>query len=208
MLRKAESEFKSLMSRGGRKEILDGVADKKEGAPDSGSLDIESLKAEIRRSAESVAAVKEYLREQRDIYLATPLGWPVHGRITSDFGNRQNPRGGGIQFHSGMDISTPSGTPVKATADGIVAFSGWSSGNGNLVVLEHGLGYSTLFAHNSALNAQVGRKIKRGEVIAYSGNTGNSTGPHVHYEVWKNRRAVNPKFFLEASKYDDLQKTE
>jgi murein DD-endopeptidase MepM/ murein hydrolase activator NlpD len=168
-------------------------------------VDMDSLKEEIKKTAESIASVREFLREQRDIYLSTPTGWPVGGRITSPFGNRQNPRGGGAQFHTGMDISIPSGTPVKATADGVVSFSGWLAGNGNLVVLEHGFGYSTCFAHNKANNVQIGQKVKRGEVIAYSGSTGNSTGPHVHYEVWKNGKAVNPRIFLEASNHGDIQ---
>jgi murein DD-endopeptidase MepM/ murein hydrolase activator NlpD len=199
MLKKAEAEFKSLLSRGGKKEILESVGNKPE-PDDSGSLDMESLKEDIRKTAESVASVREYLNEQRDIYISTPSGWPVQGRLTSHFGNRQNPRGGGMQFHSGMDISIPSGTPVRATADGVVTFSNWHSGNGNLVVLEHGFGYSTFFAHNKSNVAQVGQKVKRGEIIAYSGSTGNSTGPHVHYEVWRNGRAVNPKDFLEVAK--------
>jgi murein DD-endopeptidase MepM/ murein hydrolase activator NlpD len=204
MLKKAETEFKSLLSRGGKKEILENVSDNKE-SEDSGSVDMDSLKEEIKKSAESIASVREFFREQRDIYLSTPTGWPVSGRITSPFGNRQSPRGGGAQFHTGMDISIPSGTPVKATADGVVSFSGWLAGNGNLVVLEHGFGYSTCFAHNKSTVVKVGQKVKRGEVIAYSGSTGNSTGPHVHYEVWKNGKAVNPRTFLEASNHGDIQ---
>jgi murein DD-endopeptidase MepM/ murein hydrolase activator NlpD len=199
MLKKAESEFRALLSRGGKKEILENVSDNKE-LIDSGSLDMKDLKDQITKAAESIDSVKEYLREQRNIYLSTPTGWPVGGHVTSPFGSRQNPRGGGAQFHSGIDISVPSGTPVKATADGVVSFSSWSSGNGNLVALEHGFGYSTFFAHNSANKVHVGQKVKRGDVIAYSGSTGNSTGPHVHYEVWKHGKAINPKEFLEGTK--------
>jgi murein DD-endopeptidase MepM/ murein hydrolase activator NlpD len=199
MLQKAESEFKSLLSKGSRKEILESVSDKEEPA-DSGSIDIESLKEEIQKTAESIVSVREFLKEQRDIYMATPTGWPVDGRVTSPFGYRQSPLGGGTHFHSGMDISVPSDTPVRATADGVVTFSGWHSGSGNLVVLAHGFGYSTFFAHNRTTDVRVGQKVKRGEIIAYSGSTGNSTGPHVHYEVWKHGKVANPKDFLEVSK--------
>jgi murein DD-endopeptidase MepM/ murein hydrolase activator NlpD len=87
---------------------------------------------------------------------------------------------------------------VRATADGIVSFSGWSGGNGNLVVLEHGFGYSTFFAHNKKVNVKVGQIIKRGDIISYIGSTGNSTGPHVHYEVWKDGKSVNPYKYLKG----------
>ena len=206
MLKKAETEFRSLLSTGGKKEVLENV-DSKADSIDSGSIDMEALKEQIKKTAESVASVKDYLREQRDIYLSTPSGWPVRGTVTSPFGHREAPRGGGPQFHTGMDISVPTGTPIKATADGVVSFSGWNSGSGNLVVLEHGFGYSTFFAHARATNVQVGQRVKRGDVIAYSGSTGNSTGPHLHYEVWKSGKAINPRGFLEVARNGDVQKT-
>jgi murein DD-endopeptidase MepM/ murein hydrolase activator NlpD len=205
MLKRAEGEFKNLLSRGGgKKELLEGV-DAKIVSVDAGTLDMEALKEQIKKTAESVTSVKEYLKEQRDIYVSTPSGWPAGGTITSQFGQRENPRGGGQQYHTGLDISVPQGTPVKATADGVVSFSGWNSGSGNLVVLEHGFGYSTFYAHNKSTNMKVGQRVKRGDVIAYSGSTGNSTGPHIHYEVWKQGQAINPKGFLEVAK--DVQKT-
>jgi murein DD-endopeptidase MepM/ murein hydrolase activator NlpD len=206
MLKKAETEFKNLLSTGGKKEVLENV-DLKAVSTDSGSLDMEALKEQIKKTAESVASVKDYLREQKDIYLSTPTGWPVTGHVTSPFGQREAPLGGGTQFHTGMDISVPIGTPVRATAEGVVSFSGWNSGSGNLVVLEHGFGYSTFFAHAKSTNVQVGQRVKRGDIIAYSGSTGNSTGPHLHYEVWKNGKAINPRGFLEVARNGDVQKT-
>ena len=119
--------------------------------------------------------------------------------ITSPFGEREAPLGGGTQFHTGIDISVPVGTAVRATGDGVISFSGWNAGSGNLVVVEHGAGYSTFYAHNSSVAVKTGQLIKRGDIIAYSGSTGNSTGPHVHYEVWQQGRAVNPKGFLEVA---------
>jgi len=199
MLKSAETQFKSLLSRGGKKEILEHI-DINTTPSDTGSLDMEALKEQIKRTAESVVSIKEYLHEQRDIYVSTPRGWPVVGPITSPFGQRDAPfGGGGRQFHTGIDISVPSGTPVKATADGVISFAGWDAGSGNLVVIEHGAGYSTFYAHNSSIAVKVAQQIKRGDVVSYSGSTGNSTGPHVHYEVWQQGRAVNPKGFLEVA---------
>jgi murein DD-endopeptidase MepM/ murein hydrolase activator NlpD len=105
---------------------------------------------------------------------------------------------GRADFHSGIDISSSPGNPVKATADGIVSFAGWSGGSGNLVVLEHGHGFSTFYAHNRKLNVRVGQKVRRGDVISYVGSTGDSTGPHVHYEIWKEGKPVNPKDYLKG----------
>jgi murein DD-endopeptidase MepM/ murein hydrolase activator NlpD len=198
MLKSAETQFKSLLSRGGKKEILENI-DTKTTLSDTGSLDMDALKEQIKKTAESVVSIKEYLQEQRDIYVSTPRGWPVVGPITSPFGERDAPFGGGRQFHTGIDISVPSGTPVKATADGVISFAGWDAGSGNLVVIEHGAGYSTFYAHNSSIAVKVAQQIKRGDVVSYSGSTGNSTGPHVHYEVWQQGKAVNPKGFLEVA---------
>ena len=120
------------------------------------------------------------------------------GTISSSYGKREHPRSGKDEFHSGIDISTSPGNPIRATADGIVSFSGWSSGNGNLVVLEHGFGFSTFYAHNKMNTVKVGQKVSRDEVVGYLGSTGNTTGPHVHYEVWKDGRSVNPHTYIKG----------
>jgi len=192
-LRKAETEFKRLFSLGSRDKVLENIK-----TSDSGSLDLENLKNQITNSIETVGEIKEYLNIQRDIYLSTPKGFPVSGGISSPFGMREHPRSGEENFHTGLDLSVPTGNPVKATADGIVSFSGRNGGSGNLVVLEHGHGYSTLYAHNSRLAVKIGQKVKRGDIISYSGSTGNSTGPHVHYEIWKEGRPVNPINYLKG----------
>lgn len=194
-LKKTESEFRKLFSLGSKEKVIENFQ-----ATDSGSIDMDALKGQIRNTVETVKDIREYLHQQRDIYLATPRGWPVAGKITSPYGIRENPVHGGSDFHSGTDIAVAVGTPVRATADGIVSFSGWSEGNGNLVVLEHGLGYSTLYAHNKTNSVKVGQHVSRGDIIAQAGSTGNSTGPHSHYEVWKNGRHINPLPFLARSK--------
>jgi murein DD-endopeptidase MepM/ murein hydrolase activator NlpD len=192
-LKKAEYEFKRLFSLGSREKVLENVD-----TSDSGSIDMETLKQQIRETIETVGEIREYLKTERDTYVATPKGFPVRGDISSPFGHREHPRSGRADFHSGIDISTSPGNSVKATADGIVSFAGWSGGSGNLVVVEHGHGFSTFYAHNRKLSVRVGEKVKRGDVISYAGSTGNSTGPHVHYEIWKNGKPVNPRTYLKG----------
>jgi murein DD-endopeptidase MepM/ murein hydrolase activator NlpD len=192
-LKKAESEFNKLFSLKTKKQILEQLD-----TSGSGSIDLENLKNQIRTTMENIGGIKDYLSQQRDIYLSTPSGWPVDGRITSPYGNREHPTSGKDEFHSGIDIAADPGRPVRATADGIVSFAGWSGGNGNLIVLEHGFKYSTFYGHNKSVAVKVGQRVKRGDIISYIGSTGNSTGPHVHYEVWQEGRPINPIKYLEA----------
>ncbi|MGD0884857.1 MAG: M23 family metallopeptidase [Thermodesulfovibrionales bacterium] len=192
-LQRAESEFRQLFSLGTKEKVLENVY-----PSDSGSLDIQALRGQITNTVQTVTEIKDYLKQQKDIYMAIPKGWPVTGQITSPYGNRENPIDGRDEFHSGVDISVESGTPIHATADGVVSFSGWNGGSGNLVGIEHGFGYSTFYAHNKNNLVRVGQRVKRGDIIAYSGSTGNSTGPHSHYEIWKDGRHVNPKQFLDG----------
>ncbi len=191
-LKKAENEFRRLFSLKSKEQVLENID-----TSDSGSIDIENLKQQIKMTMETVGEIKDYLSQQRDLYVSTPKGWPVEGHITSDYGHRDHPRSGEAEFHSGLDIASEPGRPVRATADGIVSFAGWSGGNGNLVVLEHGFRFSTFYAHNKMVNVRVGQKVKRGEIIGYVGSTGNSTGPHVHYEVWQDGRSINPYQYLD-----------
>ena len=118
------------------------------------------------------------------------LIWPVRGPITSRFG----PRGG--RLHSGLDIGVPTGTPVRASDSGRVVISGWQGGYGNFVCLQHTRSLTTCYAHNSSLGARKGQTVRKGGVIAKSGSTGNSTGPHVHFETRVNGRPVDPMRFL------------
>jgi len=191
-LKKAEGEFSRLFSHKTKEQVLKNVD-----TSDSGSLDMEDLKKQIKISMESIGEIKDYLSQQKDLYLATPAGWPVEGHITSGFGERDHPQSGDTKFHTGIDIAAEPGRPVRATADGIVSFSGWSGAGGNLAVVEHGFGYSTYYAHNKLVAVRTGQKVKRGEIIGYVGSTGNSTGPHVHYEVWQEGKTLNPQKFLQ-----------
>ena len=192
-LKNAENEFRKLFSFKTKESVLEHID-----TSDNGSIDMETLKDQIKLTMESVGEIKDYLSLQKDLYLATPKGLPVAGRISSPYGYREHPQTGLQDFHSGMDIASDPGTPVKATADGIVSFSGWSGGSGNLVALEHGLGFSTYYAHNRQVIVKAGQKVKRGDILGYVGSTGNSTGPHLHYEVWKEGKALNPFTFIEG----------
>lgn len=192
-LKRAEVEFERLFSLKSKEKILENLD-----SSDSGSVDMQNLKDQIKSTMENIGEIKDYLSQQRDLYLSTPKGWPTDGRITSPYGNREHPRSGEAEFHSGVDIAGDPGGPVCATADGIVIFSGWSGSNGNLVVLQHGFGFSTFYAHNKMVAVNIGKRVKRGDVVGYVGSTGNSTGPHVHYEVWQGGHSVNPSKYLEG----------
>lgn len=194
-IKESESEFKRIFSKGSRKKVLDAM----DAPRDDGSINIEELKLQITDSMATVSEIKGYLAKERDVYRATPLGIPVDGRITSGFGMRVHPKLGRTLLHTGIDLSAQKGTPVYATADGVVSFSGWSKGNGNIVVIEHGHGFSTVYAHNTKNLAKVGQTVLRGQQISTTGSTGVTTGPHVHYEVWKNGKCVNPESFTKAA---------
>ena len=126
-----------------------------------------------------------------------PTIWPVYGEVSSGYGYRTDTLGGGGgEFHTGIDIRCPTGTEVKATGGGTVTFSGWDGDYGYVVIIDHGLGLDTLYAHNSKLLAEVGQRVERGDIISLSGNTGRSSGPHVHYTVRVNGSTVNPVGYL------------
>ena len=127
----------------------------------------------------------------------TPLGLPYPGRITSTFGHRENPFDGiGVETHKGLDISGPIGSPVKAMAKGEVEFAGLRGGFGNCIMLKHGNGFETLYGHLSQILVKVGEPVTIGQEIGRIGSTGRSTGPHLHYEVHKNGKKINPESFL------------
>jgi murein DD-endopeptidase MepM/ murein hydrolase activator NlpD/type II secretory pathway pseudopilin PulG len=122
-----------------------------------------------------------------------PSGYPYYGAITSPFGWRSSPFvKGKVGFHTGLDIQAPMGTPVRATQTGVVSQAGRSDVDGRMVMIDHGAGGATLYGHNSKLLVSVGQRVVKGQVIAYSGSTGMSTGPHIHYEIRHNGVQVNP----------------
>ncbi len=124
---------------------------------------------------------------------------PVPGKITSLVGMRNDPIDGTLRFHNGVDIAIPEGTPVKPVAAGTVVYSGFRSGYGNMIIVEHPDGTTTAYAHNSVNLATSGEQVGRHTVIAFSGSTGRSTGPHLHFEAWKEGINVTSSFLANDS---------
>jgi len=190
-LRKAERDFRNLFGVKSKTAVLESAD-----LADTGSLDMEMLREQIEASMRSVTAIRTYIAEQKDLYLSTPAGWPVSGHLSSLYGTRLHPVLEEPRFHTGVDISVPPGSKVSATANGVVSFSGWAENSGIVVVVEHGRGFSTAYAHNQKSLVAVGQRVVRGGPVALSGSTGISTGPHVHYEIWKNGRHTDPAGYL------------
>ncbi|HVJ09024.1 MAG TPA: M23 family metallopeptidase [Acidisarcina sp.] len=128
-----------------------------------------------------------------------PSLWPVQGRVTSSFGQREDPFNGEGAFHAGIDISSSFGQSVRAAADGVVEAASMANGYGREVVIDHGHGVRTVYAHLSGFTVMSGQQIKRGQVIGYVGLSGRSTGPHLHYEVRLHNTPVNPHKYLRTT---------
>jgi|SRR5215469_12407812 len=149
------------------------------------------------RSASSLALQSRFAVRMRMV--STPNLWPINGRLMGSFGRRTDPFSGeGTEFHTGVDISAPSGTPVRATADGIVVSAEWSGGYGRLVIVDHGGGVQTYYAHLSHFHVQPGQEVRRGELVGEVGSTGRVTAPHLHYEVRIGGAPVNPYRYLKS----------
>jgi murein DD-endopeptidase MepM/ murein hydrolase activator NlpD len=157
----------------------------------SSQMDIQ--KEELEKLLNDVDARLAYLE-------ARPSFLPVYGRITSRFGGRKHPFSKQYQFHEGVDIATSSGTPIKATGKGVVVFSGWQGGYGKVIIISHGYGIKTRYAHNSVNLVKVGDRVNKGQIIGKVGSTGQSTGPHVHFEIEVNGRVVDPLKFIKGDK--------
>lgn len=158
------------------------------------------LESRVMAEEESLQEVRSYLDDRTSLLRATPTVWPVRGWLTSRFGWRQAPRGGEPRLHTGIDIAAPIGTPIIAPADGHVVFAGYHPSYGYLVVVDHGYGLGSRYAHNSRMFVEAGDRVQRGDLIARVGNTGRSTGPHLHFEVLKDGVPVNPMRYLHADR--------
>jgi murein DD-endopeptidase MepM/ murein hydrolase activator NlpD len=161
----------------------------------------------LKRNAAVIAISTGGLRLMPSMSFAdseyTPSIWPVMGHITDSFGERLDPFSGEGAFHTGVDVASDYGAPVHATADGVVTIADDHAGYGRLVVIDHGFGITTWYAHLSAFSAVPGARVKRGEVVGYTGISGRSTGPHVHYEVRMNNAPVNPWRYMKATPAGD-----
>jgi murein DD-endopeptidase MepM/ murein hydrolase activator NlpD len=166
--------------------------------PEAVLEDIESLINDLLAKApeisEKLAQDKQDMEDYIYIMEHTPSIWPTWGRLTTRFNNGQMGRRGRI--HYGLDIANSTGTPISTTASGVVIFVGWHGGYGNKIVIYHGNEYSTVYAHLSRMDVYVGQEVVQGDVIGRMGNTGRSTGPHLHYEVYVNGTPKDPMDFL------------
>jgi murein DD-endopeptidase MepM/ murein hydrolase activator NlpD len=155
-----------------------------------------SLESDAARSEQSLRQLQEYFDDQRSLLASTPSIWPTHGWVTSDFGTRLDPYSDDRKMHEGLDVATPHGQPVAAPSDGVVVFNGVEGGYGKVLVIDHGYGVKTRYGHLSETFVRVGDRVKRGDKVAAVGNTGKSTGPHLHYEVRVNGIPENPRKFI------------
>ncbi len=158
--------------------------------------EITDLQEKAETQEKSFTELQGYLMKQVSFLASTPSIWPSRGWVTSTYGQRISPFTGNPQMHRGMDIANRIGTPVVAAADGIVVEAGADPGLGRTVVISHGYGIKTVYGHMDKLLVHSGQKVRRGASIGEMGNTGRSTGPHLHYEVSLNGVAVNPSRYI------------
>lgn len=163
---------------------------------DQMSEELDGLKAAAAEQEAGMKKLTEFLERRNSVLSATPSIWPVRGFITSSFGYRKSPIYGTRQFHEGLDIANNIGTPVHAPANGTVAEVGYQTGYGRYIKIQHGYGMSTVYGHLSKANVKAGQRVSKGDTIGAVGNTGSSTGPHLHYEVRVNGVPRNPKGYL------------
>lgn len=157
---------------------------------------LDRLSAEATRQEQSLQELQAYFQDQKSLLASTPSLWPARGWVTSDFGSRLDPYTADRVMHQGLDIAAPHGKEVFSPSDGTVVFAGLEGGYGNVIVIDHGYGIKTRYGHLAKILVKSGAKVKRGEKIAAVGNTGRSTGPHLHYEVRVNGIPQNPRKFI------------
>ena len=157
---------------------------------------VTSLETEAARQEQSLRELQEYFDDQRSLLASTPSIWPSRGWVTSDFGTRMDPYTAERKMHEGLDIATPHGQPVYSPSDGTVVFAGTEGGYGKVLVIDHGYGVKTRYGHLSEIFVKSGDRVARGGKVAAVGNTGRSTGPHLHYEVRVNGIPENPRKFI------------
>jgi len=157
---------------------------------------LDKMTSEAARQEQSLQELTAYFQDQRSLLASTPSVWPVRGWVTSDFSKRLDPYTAERVMHAGMDIAAPHGKDVLAPSDGTVVYAGLEGGYGNVLVIDHGYGIKTRYGHLAKILVKPGDRIRRGQNVAAVGNTGRSTGPHLHYEVRVNGVPQNPRKFI------------
>ncbi|HBE87615.1 MAG TPA: hypothetical protein DDW67_00535 [Elusimicrobia bacterium] len=214
MTKRTDAQIRKIVGMGGRPDLAGSV-----GGPDASDIAdfkkllarknaamndeamsgaISRMQEESRERLSSYTEITWYLANKHNLAKALPSIWPADGRITSRFGYRVHPIRFSSEYHSGVDIANDAGTPLVATADGVVRHTGWISGYGIAVLIDHGFGYSTLYGHMTESLVKEGAAVKRGQRIGLMGTTGTSTGSHVHYEVLEGGVPKNPERYFNA----------
>jgi len=168
---------------------------------DQAVADVDKLLRQTRFEQQSLNQIHDQLLEKKDLLEHTPSIAPTDGYLSRGFGVRTDPFTGLRQPHWGIDLAADIGTPVCASASGTVFFTGWHYGLGRLAIIDHGYGYRTHYGHLSQIKVKKGQRVKRGDVIGVVGNTGYSTGPHLHYEVHLKGEPVNPQNYILSENY-------
>ncbi len=158
--------------------------------------EVDRLAETVDEEGQNLRALERLMARAGKALALMPSRWPVRGAVNSDFGSRLSPWTREAEFHSGLDISADRGTPVRAPAPGTVLFAGAQNEFGLTVILEHGHEIRSLYGHLSKLQVTQGQKVERGQVVAMTGNTGKSSGPHLHYEIMVKGQSVNPRAYL------------
>jgi murein DD-endopeptidase MepM/ murein hydrolase activator NlpD len=166
--------------------------------PDRAAIgdELEQLTGLLKEEGNNLRALERFVGRATHVLASLPSSWPVRGQVNSGYGNRASPWLNKSEFHSGLDIGAPVGTPVKSPAPGTVVFAGVNADYGQTLIIDHGNDTKSLYGHLSRLKVAVKEKVQRGEVIALTGNTGRSSGPHLHYEIQVKGQAVNPTSYL------------
>jgi murein DD-endopeptidase MepM/ murein hydrolase activator NlpD len=166
--------------------------------PDRAAIgdELERLTVIVKEEGDSLRALERFLGRATRVLAALPSRWPVRGPVNSGFGGRTSPWSATSEFHSGLDIGAPIGTLVKSPAPGTVVFAGVNAEYGQTLIIDHGNETKSLYGHLSKLSVAVNQKVQRGDVIAMTGNTGRSSGPHLHYEIQVKGQSVNPSSYL------------
>ena len=157
---------------------------------------LEDLSGRIASLNQQSVALERTMREKSKLLASTPSVWPIRGYMSSGFGQRNDPFTGEIERHYGLDLTARTGTPIRVTADGLVIETSTSPTYGKYVVVSHGFGAVTRYAHLSRIDVRRSQRLRRGQVLGLVGNTGRSRAPHLHYEVWINERAQNPLNYI------------
>ncbi len=186
------------LSRGKNDRGIGGGTTSADGTPPrlSPLEDLNRLGESVTEQTDSLKALEKLMSRAGRMLASLPTRWPVRGGVNSEFGNRHSPWTSEREFHSGLDIRAERNTPIHAPAAGTVVHAGAAQDYGTAIVLDHGQDIRTLYGHLQKVNVQNGQRVERGAVIGYTGNTGRSSGPHLHYEILVKGQAVNPRAYL------------